>query len=611
MAPSFKSVLAVIAGALIAPVVAQFPPTPEGLTVLKSKFNENITISFKEPGICETTPGVKSYSGYIHLPPGHIDGLGQEQTYPVNTFFWFFEARKDPENAPLSIWMNGGPGSSSMGGLLYENGPCFVNPDSNTTRLNPWSWNNEVNMLYIDQPVQVGFSYDTLRNVTRNLLGSVQTLPPGAPIPEQNVTFHVGTYPSNNRDATSQGSRNGAISLWHFAQVWFQEFPGYHPNDDRISIATQSYGGRYGPALAAFFQEQNEKIRDGTLDSGEGENYILNLDTLLLVNGCIDRKVQWPSYATMAYNNTYDIATVDEATYLGMIDAFERPGGCADQIDECQRLARLDDPENLGINANVNRVCQAAETFCSRYIRDPYIQQSGRDYYDVTQVDPTLFPDPYYAAYLNQPHVQAALGVPLNWTGSSSAIANAYRGIGDYPRPGWIEDLGELLDDGVKVSLMYGDRDFACNWIGGEAASLAIPWSQSDAFADAGYAPLRTSCASPKIAGQIRQHGNLSFARVYQAGHAVPAYQPEAAYRIFMRALFNRDLATGRVDTAVKDDYSTSGPADVLGVKNEVPEQYPDYCYILDTSTCSARQIAALRNGSAVIKDYIMLEPSS
>ncbi|EEY20482.1 carboxypeptidase S1 [Verticillium alfalfae VaMs.102] len=538
MAPSFKSVLAV-AGALIAPVVAQFPPAPEGLTVLKSKFNENITISFKEPGICETTPGVKSYSGYIHLPPGHIDGLGQEQTYPVNTFFWFFEARKDPENAPLSIWMNGGPGSSSMGGLLYENGPCFVNPDSNTTRLNPWSWNNEVNMLYIDQPVQVGFSYDTLRNVTRNLLGSVQTLPPGAPIPEQNVTFHVGTYPSNNRDATSQGSRNGAISLWHFAQVWFQEFPGYHPNDDRISIATQSYGGRYGPALAAFFQEQNEKIRDGTLDSGEGENYILNLDTLLLVNGCIDRKVQWPSYATMAYNNTYGIATVDEATYLGMIDAFERPGGCADQIDECQRLARLDDPENLGINANVNRVCQAAETFCSRYIRDPYIQQSGRDYYDVTQVDPTLFPDPYYAAYLNQPHK----GRPFAEAGLRAAAHCA---------------LGPRLP--AQIS------------------------------------PARATC-------RLRAST--------QPGPAVPAYQPEAAYRIFMRALFNRDLATGRVDTAVKDDYSTSGPADVLGVKNEVPEQYPDYCYILDTSTCSARQIAALRNGSAVIKDYIMLEPSS
>lgn len=43
-------------------------------------------------------------------------------------------------------------------GALSENGPCFVNKDSNSTYLNPWSWNNEVNMLYIDQPVQVGFS---------------------------------------------------------------------------------------------------------------------------------------------------------------------------------------------------------------------------------------------------------------------------------------------------------------------------------------------------------------------------------------------------------------------------------------------------------------------
>ncbi|KAK0617470.1 Alpha/Beta hydrolase protein [Immersiella caudata] len=51
-------------------------------------------------------------------------------------------------------------------GRLEENGPCFVTPDSNSTVLNPWRWNNEVNMLYIDQPTQVGFSFDTLTNVT-------------------------------------------------------------------------------------------------------------------------------------------------------------------------------------------------------------------------------------------------------------------------------------------------------------------------------------------------------------------------------------------------------------------------------------------------------------
>jgi len=86
------------------------------------------------------------------------------QNYKINTFFWFFESRNDPKNSPTSFWMNGGPGSSSMIGLFQENGPCQVNTDSNSTYLNPWSWNNNVNMLYVDQPVQTGFRYDTLAN---------------------------------------------------------------------------------------------------------------------------------------------------------------------------------------------------------------------------------------------------------------------------------------------------------------------------------------------------------------------------------------------------------------------------------------------------------------
>lgn len=69
--------------------------------------------------------------------------MGQEQDYAINTFFWFFEAKEDPENAPLSFWMNGGPGSSSMTGLFNEHGPCYINADSNSTRPNEWSWNNK------------------------------------------------------------------------------------------------------------------------------------------------------------------------------------------------------------------------------------------------------------------------------------------------------------------------------------------------------------------------------------------------------------------------------------------------------------------------------------
>lgn len=93
--------------------------------------------------ICETTPGVRSFTGYVHLPPGALEDLGEATDYPINTFFWFFEARNDPANAPLAIWMNGGPGSSSLLGLFVENGPCYVNADSNSTYLSEWSWNNE------------------------------------------------------------------------------------------------------------------------------------------------------------------------------------------------------------------------------------------------------------------------------------------------------------------------------------------------------------------------------------------------------------------------------------------------------------------------------------
>ena len=149
---------------------------------------------------------------------------------------------KNPENAPLAIWMNGGPGSSSMLGLFVENGPCYVHSDSNSTYLSEYSWNNEVNMLFLDQPVQVGLSYDTLQNITNNLVtGDVEVLNDTTQAPEQNTTFLLGTYPSQDGNQTALGSVNAAKAAWHFLQTFTQEFPAYHPNDSRISIATESY----------------------------------------------------------------------------------------------------------------------------------------------------------------------------------------------------------------------------------------------------------------------------------------------------------------------------------------------------------------------------------
>ncbi|KAI0427954.1 carboxypeptidase S1 [Xylaria sp. FL1042] len=599
------------AGFLAPAAVAQFPPPPEGVTVLESKFGNGVTISYKEPGICETTEGVKSYAGYVHLPPKTLEDLGESQDYPINTFFWFFEARKDPANAPLSIWLNGGPGSSSLLGLFAENGPCYVNPDSNSTRLSEWSWNNEVNMLYIEQPVQVGFSYDTLQNYTYDLLsGRTVALNASDPIPEQNVTQLVGTYPSNNRNNTAQGSRNAAIAMWHFAQTWFQEFPAYHPNDSRISLATESYGGRYGPAFFSFFEEQNQKIENGTWTSTDGENFVLNLDTLILINSCIDRQVMYPYYPHMAYNNTYGIQAVNESIYMSMIDAWEREGGCADQIAECIAVAEAYDPDNIGINATVNKICMAAETFCSNEVRGPYLEYSNNNYYDLATQDPDPFPAEFHYLYLNQPHVQAALGVPLNYTGSSNAVSDAFRGIGDYPRPGWVGDLAYLLENGIKVHMMYGDRDYACHWIGGEAVSLAINYTHTEQFHAAGYTDIVVN--DTYIGGQVRQYGNLSFSRVYEAGHEIPAYQPETAFKMFQRALFNKDIATGTIDTAANPGYATNGTADTWAIKNEDPEDPVHFCYLWDVeSTCTDEQIESIRDGSAVIVSGILKDDNS
>lgn len=66
--------------------LAQFPH-PEGVKVVEGA-EPGVSISYKETGICETTPGVRNYAGYVHLPAGISDDRGEPTDYPINTFFW-------------------------------------------------------------------------------------------------------------------------------------------------------------------------------------------------------------------------------------------------------------------------------------------------------------------------------------------------------------------------------------------------------------------------------------------------------------------------------------------------------------------------------------------
>ena len=562
-----------------------------------------------QPGICETTPGVKSYSGYVHLPPNTLTSVGVNQNYSINTFFYFFESRENPANAPLSVWMNGGPGSSSMIGLFQESGPCGINKDSKSTHLNPHSFNNKVNMLYIDQPVQTGFSYDSIINATVDI--STSTTTPSdfsdGHIPEQNNTFFVGSLPSQSLMNTANDTVNAAKALWYFAQVLWNEFPHYKPQDNSVSLFTESYGGRYGPALESFFADQNKRIANGTLPGSQN----IHLNTLGIINGCIDVVAQALSFPHMAYNNTYGIQAISQEVFDASNRGFTEPGGCLDQIVNCQRLANEGDPLFTGGNDTVNDACVMATNCENNVVEGGYSNFSTKSYYDIGAQSSLNFPPSFYLGYLSNADVQRALGVPINYTESTNSVSEAFYATGDYARGGryggYLENIGYLLNHGVKVALMYGDRDYACNWIGGENASLNVPYSQQNAFSQAGYAPIHTN--DSYIGGDVRQYGNFSFSRVYQSGHEVPAYQPETALQIFERAIFGKDISTGTVPTdAINGSYSSQGPSSTWQIKNTAPPAPKSTCYTLSPSTCNSVEWGAIDAGTALVHDYVVMD---
>jgi len=121
----------------------------------------------------------------------------------------------------LALYLAGGPGVSGLSGATYEGGPCIINPDSNSTKLNPWSFNNNVNMLYIDQPVQAGFSYDALVNSIFNAFDdSIVPFDPKTPL---GPGIFPGVLPSQNPNHTTATTSLSARALWHFMQVFVTE----------------------------------------------------------------------------------------------------------------------------------------------------------------------------------------------------------------------------------------------------------------------------------------------------------------------------------------------------------------------------------------------------
>lgn len=302
------------------------------------------------------------------------------------------------------------------------------------------------------------------------------------------------------------------------------------------------------------------------------------------------------------FYQTYDLQLYNQSVFDEAMHNFTRPGGCREQLQQCQRkLAAFDTVSMHRIGDKARKLCDVEE-WCEG-TGERLFHGTNRGRFDIAHPLNDPFPPPHLHGFLADADTLSALGSPVNFSSHSMAVAMNFDSTLDIVQGGFLDAIGYLLDSGVKVHMVYGDRDFACNWFGGEKSSLSVPYSRAEDFRKAGYAPLITSEGE---SGMTRQFGNFSFTRLYQAGHMIPSYQPIASYDVFMRALFNKDIPTGLLP--VNDELSTVGPSDTLHIRHAPPKYEEPKCYVLARETCTDEQWAKVVAGDVEVKDYFVVD---
>lgn len=610
---------------------AQFAPTASdvNLTTVRSPIDGSITISYKAPNgsVCRTAfDHQRQYTGWVNVP-------GE---YPTNLFFWFVEARQPTEM--LTIWLNGGPGASSLFGMFNGVGPCEVvevGLDQYETLTREWGWDRASNMLFIDQvnhpsipvahisarclladpknvqPNQVGFSFDTPTKGSVNLLNGTRVVPP-VTAPDDGLphaTFINGTFSSLDHNATANTTEQAAMAVWHMLQGFLAAFPSFNPsgrNSIGVNLFAESYGGKFGPVFSHVWERQNAKRRDGSIP--RNSTLDIRLASLGIVNGCIDDAIQGPYYPAFALSNTYDFRAISSVRANLANNSFYADGGCLDLILQCRTAEQVHDPNGTGTVDLVNEHCSRAYRTCYDSVVAPY-SDSGRSWYDMAHTLPDSFPPATYLEYLNTRSVQEAIGAVTNFTYASAEVAAAFQHTGDHVRGALVPSLASLLDAGIRVAFIYGDRDYICNWPGGEAVAEAVAWNARDAhgprFAAAGYAPIIVN--DSYIGGVVRQFANLSFSRIYQAGHSVPSYQPETAFQLFARVALGTAVSTG--DEIDLLEYATEGDQRADAHSDDLPDSPGPTCWLRDVpGSCSRDQVEMLERGDGVVINGVLYE---
>ena len=186
------------------------------------------------------------------------------------------------------LWLNGGPGCSSSTGLLFELGPCSISDEGRSTTYNNNSWNSVANVVFLDQPVGVGYSYSSDNSM-------------------------VNTSPT------------ASVDVWSFLELFLIRYPKYAKAP--FHLAAESYGGIFAPNIAALIQQKNKEFY-----LSPSSNPRINLASVIIGNGLTDPYVQFGSVPDYACKGPYPVFEADSFQCSAL---YSKASTCQRLIQAC------------------------------------------------------------------------------------------------------------------------------------------------------------------------------------------------------------------------------------------------------------------------------------
>ncbi|KAF4812804.1 Carboxypeptidase Y-like protein A [Colletotrichum tropicale] len=401
---------------------------------------------------------------------GHV-GYYDFDNDTKHLFFWLAESRSDPVNDPVVLWMSGGPGASSVAfGLFQELGPCLID-GANATRPNPYAWNNNANVVFVDQPSNVGFSYSK-------------------------------TPVTNLEDATSD--------MYNFLTAFMENFPQYSHQD--FYVIGESYGGTWVPALARkIHHRQSSPMAQLVRSTANVNETKINLKGIGLGNAQLSQKLQWPGFYP---TGCLGPSPVYNDSVCSIIEAH---------MPQCESMLQVctDMDNDADVCNNVLDYCRKRSVY---FIFDEHLNP-----YDFRKPCPDgglcYEEAEWIAEYLNSSSVKRELGVSEDTTFNiiDYELGQHFDKSGDvsFDTVAW---AGELLDQGYKVLVYAGNKDWFCNSAGEKNLVHNIRWRHQPAFRAQDF---QSYTLDGERIGSFKEKDGLSFAEILDAGHMVPADKPK------------------------------------------------------------------------------------